>query len=381
MTSRERILASVSGKERDRIPWAPLCSASFFAGLPEYQKKFDLQPQSSNLLVPTIGNWKKHLAWRVKFYRENSMDFMGWVEGTDFALAWPDTINKTVTNTGTSFLRETTTPLGKLTSAWQYQPSSYTTFPIKYKIEELKDLTIAALVAEKTKVSPSYDEGRQYLDVVGENGVAFTGAPPAPVQEGFLGSFNPQRLLLWTQDEPEELLKYEEAQYRLNLEICRVRASGPFQLFESGVVGLALVSPQIIRKHYFPFLKECNEVFKSKGKTLLHHTSGEPVGSILDDIARIGLGGLHGLSYPAPRNTPEIWEIAERLPSETVLCGGPTPDFLCREKPEQIKNMIRRLLEKMAGNKRFLLGTADDVVPGTPVENLEAVSEVVEEFG
>ena len=166
----------------------------------------------------------------------------------------------------------------------------------------------------------------------------------------------------------------------MNLEICRVKASGPFQIFLGGVLRLALISPKIFRKYYLPFLKECNEVFRSWSKTLFHHTSGEPIGSIIDDIARAGLGGLYGLSYPAPANTPEIWEITKRLPSETVISGGPTPHFLYREKPAQIKDLVRRLLEKTAGNKRFLLGTADDVVPGTPVENLKAVSEVVAEF-
>lgn len=366
MTPRERILASLHGQERDRVPWIPLCSVSFLGRLEPHRRKLTS---------------RERLKWRAKFCNDLGIDYMGWMEGPDIAEECPRVTSETRKVSENESVTEVTTPVGTLTNVLSYQPAAYTSFSKKHYVETLDDLKVASFLAENTKVSASYDAARDYLDALGGRGVVFCPVPPAPVQDALLGYFKLETTLLWVHEENKALLKYERLVHELNAEIYRLKAGGPFEVFLNyGVLGLALASPKVIRRHYLPFIKEYNETLKSAGKVMICHTSGEPIGAILDDIAEAGLGALCGLSYPAPHNTPEIWEIAKRLPPGTVLCGGPTPDFLCRAKPSEIKDLTRRLLEKTAGNGSFLLGTADDVVPNTPVKNLAAISETVAEF-
>ena len=369
MTSRERILASFYGKQRDRVPWIPLCSVSFFEGLKEDHG------------LPDFEDSENQLDWRIRFFNDHGMDFMGWCDGPDVRTECCDITSETSKIGEDEWLAEVSTPVGKLTSTSVYHPESYSLFTKKHEIENIDDLNVAIFIAQNTKAFTSFDEGRLYLEILGDRGVAFNCVNPPGVQGALLGRFAPEAVLLWAYEENERLLAYETALHAFNLEVCKLKAAGPFQLFlNCAVLGLALVSPRIVRKHYLPFMKECNEILKAARKVMICHTSGEPFGEILDDIADAGLGGLCGLSYPAPRNTPEIWEVAERLPPETVVCGGLTPDFLYRAEPNKVREMVRELLEHTAGNSRFLLGTADDVVPHTPIQNLEAVSEVVAEF-
>ena len=46
----------------------------------------------------------------------------------------------------------------------------------------------------------------------------------------------------------------------------------------------------------------------------------------------------------------------------------------------QIKGRTKRILEEVGSFSNFILGTADAVVYGTPIQNLEAVSRVVRDF-
>ena len=376
MTSRDRILASLRGQERDRVPWIPLCSQSFFAGLWSAAESAGREGP-----VERPDGWKEDLVFRARFYNDHGMDFMGWMDGADVSFECPGVTSRRTEIAENEFLTETTTPAGELTSIDSYHAASFSFFSKKHRIRNVDDLKILNYTVRNTGVRATYDEARSYLEVLGDRGVAFNALRPPAVQDALLGEFEPETLLLWVCDGNEELLEYESLRHRLDCRIVELKASGPFQVFcNYGVLGLGLVSPEIVRRHYQPFLKHYNSVLRSRRKIMICHTSGEPIGAILEDIASLRLDGLCGLSCPAPRNDPEIWEIADRLPPQTALCGGLTPDFLYRAGRDQVKDAVRELLDKMAGDRRFLLGTADDVVPGTPVENLEAVSEVVSEF-
>ena len=55
---------------------------------------------------------------------------------------------------------------------------------------------------------------------------------------------------------------------------------------------------------------------------------------------------------------------------------GLDPNFLALSKPNEVKEMLKRLVEEI-GNNPFILGTSDALVPGTPIRNLEIISETI----
>ena len=380
MNSRERILNALTGRDHDRIPWIPLCSMSYFASLPEFNRRFQVGFYGDGFTTGR-GTWQEQLDWRASFYSNLGMDFMAWGDGGDVRIEVSGAETRIRETAPHQYTVETAFEGGILTRSDAYRPAFFSAFPVRHLIEERNDLSMLARLARISAVECDVGFAETYLEILRGRGVNFADIPAAPIQNALCGLSREENLLLWLHDKAPEVERYEEAQHKLNLEICRKRAAGGFQVFcNRAVLGLGLVSPSLVREHYLPYLKEYEQLMRSAGKTVLYHTSGEPVGALAQDIADARIGGLYGLSYPAPRHTPEIWEIAERLPRDTVLSGGPTPDHLSRAKPEQIKNTVRRLLEKTASCKTFLLGTSDDVVPGTPPENLQAVSEAVEEF-
>ena len=60
-----------------------------------------------------------------------------------------------------------------------------------------------------------------------------------------------------------------------------------------------------------------------------------------------------------------------------VCIGGLDPHFLAISSPAIVEKMALEILELMEGKENFIFSTADDVVYGTPVENLTAVSRIV----
>lgn len=62
-----------------------------------------------------------------------------------------------------------------------------------------------------------------------------------------------------------------------------------------------------------------------------------------------------------------------------IPMGGLDPNLLATSSKQKIIEITKRLLNEI-GDKHFILGTADDVVYGTNVDNLEIVSKVIRDF-
>jgi len=61
--------------------------------------------------------------------------------------------------------------------------------------------------------------------------------------------------------------------------------------------------------------------------------------------------------------------------------GGLDPNFIYTASVNQVNEKTNNILEEVKTFSNFILGTADDVVYGTPTRNLEVVSSVVRDFG
>jgi hypothetical protein len=92
---------------------------------------------------------------------------------------------------------------------------------------------------------------------------------------------------------------------------------------------------------------------------------------------------LYGISLPAfGHGDAELAEIRAALGPDVALVASIEPHLLATGSVDQVRAATRVVLDQcLQVGGRILLGTADDVPYGSPIENLVAVSEVVAEYG
>jgi len=90
----------------------------------------------------------------------------------------------------------------------------------------------------------------------------------------------------------------------------------------------------------------------------------------------LGVTHFDLFGYEVP---PEV--VAEQLGGKMLLWGNLNPMMMLKAGPEQVKAEALRALKALAPCGGFLLGDGANVCPGTPVENLAALTEAAEEYG
>lgn len=91
---------------------------------------------------------------------------------------------------------------------------------------------------------------------------------------------------------------------------------------------------------------------------------------------------MDGIDSVCPPSTGDTWadEALASWPGKVVV-GGLEPPALQRMTVEETRAYTREVLGRVAPGSRLILSTGDATSYGTPVENLMAVGEVVEEIG
>lgn len=78
----------------------------------------------------------------------------------------------------------------------------------------------------------------------------------------------------------------------------------------------------------------------------------------------------------------DLGQLREELGPEVELLGGPRVSLLLQATPDQVSAETKRILQSgvMAGG-RFILREANDLAPGTPLENLRAMYDAARTYG
>ena len=77
----------------------------------------------------------------------------------------------------------------------------------------------------------------------------------------------------------------------------------------------------------------------------------------------------------------DIAEVRAKVGQDLCLMGNLAPlDVLARGTPDQVREETSEIISKVQGDRKLLLSAGGGVAPGTPVENIAALSRTVEEY-
>ncbi|OHB52426.1 MAG: hypothetical protein A2Y10_10590 [Planctomycetes bacterium GWF2_41_51] len=367
MTSRQRILAVLKGQQPDRIPWMPLCSYSYFGSVPDYTAGADyLSAEGLKTRIDFYNNVIKadYLQWSALFYNLNCS------AKVEIHRSQSDNKHRT----------EYRTPVGIIAEETSYSDVAKTWFHSKMLLERAEDMKVFQYVVENQTCQ--LDERLfEHLKILGQAGVIFLYVPPPPLKDMLLHYLKLENAVYIIQDNKNIFDDLVTAMDARNQQIYKIMADTPGEVFnDSAVTGTGMISPNIFNEYYLPYTKRYAEILHSKGKLYTNHTSGEPLWGIVNMINDSNIDALYGVADLGQDDT--IDKLCKGLKNNiTIIGGGLAPNFLATSSIEEIKEKTKNVLSKMLSGGRFMLGTDDDTVYGTPCENLKAVGETVEQYG
>ena len=135
-----------------------------------------------------------------------------------------------------------------------------------------------------------------------------------------------------------------------------------------------LLSPGLIEVFSTPYVKRSCEAVEDDPFMVLYHNCGNVI-PLLENIKEIGAGGY---SFG---NAVDLEETLKVIPEDNIVIGNIDPAGIIRNgTPEQIRKETLSLMERCCKYPNFVIASGCDIPPMTPLENIEAFFQAVEEF-
>lgn len=376
MTGRERVIAAIRREPVDRVPWIPECSWSYFASIPEYQKRFICDGREQ--VNPELR--LEALAFRTQFYQERICgEFMQWCANPGVIQRYPH-VSIREYFAGDTWTTVYQTPKGEIAHIGHWSATARSWFPERDLIMTRDDLEVFEFMQEDMEIEEDFESLRQELAVVGDTGVYFSKVPAAPLKSMMLGTLSLPLAAELLTDERSRMERLFALMHEKHLAIARLQMNSPAQVFmDASVIGVGMISPTWIREFYTPYSRAYADILHTADKLIVFHASGEPLLAVADEISKAGTDLQYGIAVP-PRGEAPLSTLRSTIGSDVALAGGLEPSFLAIASADDVRHRTETLLDDMREQSGFLLGTADDVSWETSPELLGVVGQTIREY-
>lgn len=151
-----------------------------------------------------------------------------------------------------------------------------------------------------------------------------------------------------------------------------------FERFEFDAVAISddygtqngmIMGPDSWRKLVKSGLKEIYELAKDNGRYVFHHSCGQFY-PIIPDLIEIALDILH----PIQPEAMDIYKLKREFGKDLTLCGGVnTQQLLPKAAPQEIRDEVKLLKEKMGADGGYILEPGITIQADVPLENILAL--------
>jgi uroporphyrinogen decarboxylase len=139
-----------------------------------------------------------------------------------------------------------------------------------------------------------------------------------------------------------------------------------------------MFSVRHLRSLIAPYLKRIVDAAHAAGLPYIKHIDGDIRTHLPVLVDEVGIDGLHAIE---PECNMDIFELKQRYANRLVLMGNLECDLLARGRPQEIEAQVKRLMQQVAPGGGFVFSTANSVLMGVPLENLEAMLRAAHRFG
>lgn len=350
MTPKERLLAALTGKPVDRLPYAPFLAYWWEEQPPARRDAGQLAFLTEIGADPLLRGFGA--AWRVQF---KGVEVTQCADGRRRVETWQ-------------------TPVGSLHLGYQYSPMGNTWFLKDHPVSTVEDLKVLQWIYEHAHIA--YDAGvDDEVRHVGEDGLLLplVGSEMKTCFQSLVERWaGTQQLTYLLADEPEAVEECLAAMRRVSDQSAVLSAQSQAEAFifweDSSTTN---ISPGMFRSYAAPEIAAWGKVLHSAGKLLIHHACGH-IRGLLPLMAQLPVDAIESIS-PPPTGNIDVDEAFGMLPSHIALVGGIEPVFFQDCTLAQLRERVEALAAASTG-RRFVLANSDSCPPGVSEEKLRAVT-------
>ncbi|MDD3278060.1 MAG: uroporphyrinogen decarboxylase family protein [Lachnospiraceae bacterium] len=202
-----------------------------------------------------------------------------------------------------------------------------------------------------------------------------------PVLAGIIGPFSlAGRLTDMTEimylcfDEPEmvECLLEKATEFLIQYALAFKEAGANGVCMAEPAAGL--LSPQLFEEFSVPYVQKIRSAVEDENFIVMYHNCGN-IKPLLPAVKEIG-----ACAYSVG-NSIDIEDALKVLPEDAMVIGNIDPAGVIRSgTPELIYQETLQLLERCSRYGNFVLASGCDIPPMSPVENIQALFDAVQEF-
>jgi uroporphyrinogen decarboxylase len=136
-----------------------------------------------------------------------------------------------------------------------------------------------------------------------------------------------------------------------------------------------MVSPAVLDKYFFPWLKKIGDLAKRYNKPLIYHTDGV-LYDVMEKIIDCGVDAIH----PIEPKAMNIVEVKQRYGNKLCLIGNIDVDLLSRGTTEEIRNNVYKNIEEVGTEGSYCVGSGNSIPEYVKLENYITMIETVKEY-
>lgn len=353
MTKRERILSALHYQPVDRLPWSPLVDNYFISSLP-----------SQGIYMQII-----------EAMRYIGCDIMERIP--EAPSRYRDITLRTEECNGITRLYYDT-PVGSIYQ--ESRNSGNTNFIYKHLIQKPEDIKIYQYVVEHMEHVVDVDGFKARDAYIGEDGIAVPTGFASPIEQLFEVVSTIEDTVYLMSDYPEEMEELLAVMHQSNIQYYKMLAEHPSEVvFNYEDTSSTFLSPSLYRNYCAPMINDYARILHGAGKTFITHMCGKL--SAFSEM--IGAGEQDGIDSVCPPSTGDLypWDAREQWGDRKVIIGGLDPSALAGMSVEQSVEAVREIMDRMPNLQGFILSTGDAVAYGTPIGNLKAITDYLNEKG
>ncbi|MEE4310724.1 MAG: uroporphyrinogen decarboxylase family protein [candidate division KSB1 bacterium] len=136
------------------------------------------------------------------------------------------------------------------------------------------------------------------------------------------------------------------------------------------------VSPAVLRKYLFPWMKKIGNICKEKEIPFIYHSDGV-LWDVFDDLKECGVNAIH----PIEPQAMDIVEVKKKVGDAFCVIGNVDVDLLARGTTQQVEDYVKMLLSDVAPGGGYCLGSGNSIPEYVNTENYKVMVETVHQLG
>ncbi len=354
MTSKERIVAALEGKQADRIPFCPFLAYvwEFFpknvldAGFLAFHHSVGADPLWRGAPCPVRFETPEEM--KTKNFEEN---------GQAVAVV--------------------STPVGSLRMASARSESGNTSFLVEHPLKTEEDYKVQLWIEEHTRVVRDMEPVTRHFAGDGREGLSLGMLIPrgkSAYQSLVEHHAGTEELVYAQADFPDTVNALWQAMVAKDMEAARISAESNYDYFitweDSSTQNY---SPDMYKRYIASEIKQWCDILRTGKKRYIQHACGH-LRALIQPMKESGVMAVESLS-PYPTGNLTLAEARKLSGSSFGIIGGIEPTQFLRLSMKELGPYVEQVIADGKGGP-FVLANSDSCPPGVTVEKFKLVADI-----